>query len=514
MATNAPLSDSNRVFGASLLLQKRDLRMRSGTSKSPLKVVCHLHRGQPMMNRQLPWLPCLAILLAGMLARTSAQAVLEEDTLEKKLQQSHLLDRFGLPGGGAEELFHQRLKAIRTKEIGEVLQKDNRATPEQLDLLRNRQDFIQEYLKKFKFDDLPEQMRKKFAGREGEIEKFIHSLKPEEFLNYAEAAQRLRSGSDATGPQPGGNPPLQPAPPTSETAPANGSGSSPESESRTQESDEANPGDPQANSVLGRWLLQAANRFKDLDPSVRNSPVLRKAIRELSQKIEGADDRWKELDKGANAIAEKWAGLGRAVPLDRLWPEKGFSWPRSLIPDSLPNWHFPETGPRPGSGATFTVPRSGMPDLSERDGWRGLWMLAILLALGLVLWKALGRTPAGSRGDGAGAWKLGPWPVHPTAVQTRDELIRAFEYLSVLHLGPAARHWHHLAIASGLGQLSSQVVSAGGRSGDSAERQRAADQLASLYEQARYAPPTEPLLEAALTTARRDLCLLAGVPVS
>ena len=42
----------------------------------------------------------------------------------------------------------------------------------------------------------------------------------------------------------------------------------------------------------------------------------------------------------------------------------------------------------------------------------------------------------------------------------------------------------------------------------------AAEQLASLYERARYAPPGEPLPEAALATARRDLCLLAGVPAA
>jgi len=115
---------------------------------------------------------------------------------------------------------------------------------------------------------------------------------------------------------------------------------------------------------------------------------------------------------------------------------------------------------------------------------------------------------------GTATWKLGPWPIHPTAVQTREELIRAFEYLSVLLLGPAARHWHHLAIAASLGRSSGATVSARRWGDGSAERRQAAQQLATLYERARYAPPAEPLPEAALATARRDLCLLAGVHLS
>ena len=39
----------------------------------------------------------------------------------------------------------------------------------------------------------------------------------------------------------------------------------------------------------------------------------------------------------------------------------------------------------------------------------------------------------------------------------------------------------------------------------------AADELASFYERARYAPATDSLPEEALASARRSLCLLAGV---
>jgi hypothetical protein len=82
-------------------------------------------------------------------------------------------------------------------------------------------------------------------------------------------------------------------------------------------------------------------------------------------------------------------------------------------------------------------------------------------------------------------------------VRTRDELVRAFEYLALLRLGPAARHRNHREIAADLG--------AGG------PRSAAAERLAGLYEQARYAPPDEVLPDADLAAARADLCLLAGV---
>jgi hypothetical protein len=258
-------------------------------------------------------------------------------------------------------------------------------------------------------------------------------------------------------------------------------------------------------------LLQAANRVKDLDPSLRNSPALRKAIRELSRKIEGADERWKALDNSANAIADKWARLGQALPLDRLVPEKGFSWPRSLTPQS---WNWPQIRPRSGGPAPVAMPHPTMPRTTASDGWRALVALGLLVALGVALQRILTRARAGHLGAGVAGWRLGPWPVDPAAVRTREELIQAFEYLSVLRLGPAARHWHHLAIAAGLGRFSRKAVSTRGWGYLTTERRRAAEQLAYVYERARYAPPGEPLPETALATARRDLCMLAGVPVS
>jgi hypothetical protein len=465
-----------------------------------------------MMTRRLPWLACLAIILAE-LARASAQTILlDDDTFDEKLSRSHLIDeKFGLPTGSAEELFFQRLKTIHTKEIGEGVGK--KMQREELDRLSQNRDFVKDFLQQFEIKQLPAELRKKFAGREDDIEKFIRSMNADDFLKYAREAQGLAPLPKEGGVQPATDPPTTSPPTTAEREPE--SGSPPANESRTQEGTvtETSSSDQPANSVLGRWLLQAADRFKDLDPSLRNSPALRRLVRELSHKMDGTDERWKQLDKGANAIADKFARLGKALPLDRLLPEHGFSWPRGLTGESLPKWHMPETGPPSGPLPPSNSPWSSMPDLTGESGWRALWMLAILTTLGLVLWKTVGRGPAPGD-DAAYAWKLRPWPVHPTAVQTREQLIQAFEYLSVLRLGPAARNWHHWAIASGLGRSSGGAVSGHSWGDGPSERLRAAEQLASLYERARYAPLAEPLPEATLAMARRDLCLLAGVPLS
>ena len=61
--------------------------------------------------------------------------------------------------------------------------------------------------------------------------------------------------------------------------------------------------------------------------------------------------------------------------------------------------------------------------------------------------------------------------MRPSQVSTREDLIRAFEHLAYLLLGPGARSLNHLDVA---GRLSRDD---NGRAG-------AADRLAHLYEQA------------------------------
>jgi hypothetical protein len=82
-------------------------------------------------------------------------------------------------------------------------------------------------------------------------------------------------------------------------------------------------------------------------------------------------------------------------------------------------------------------------------------------------------------------------------VSTRAEVVQAFEFLSLLRFGLDVRTWNHRDIAAALGTESGL--------------RRAAEELAGVYELARYTPDDERLPESSLASARRDLCFLAGL---
>lgn len=152
---------------------------------------------------------------------------------------------------------------------------------------------------------------------------------------------------------------------------------------------------------------------------------------------------------------------------------------------------FAGDAPRPSGGA------SDRGEGLERFALVVVGMIALGAGLYLVkrLWKK------GSELVAETGWRLGPWPVNPAKVSTSEQFIQAFEYLAVLLLGRGARHRNHRQIAAGL----KTTVGAEGQ----AER-AAAEELTAIYEQARYAPVTEPLDGNQLAAARRDLILLAG----
>jgi hypothetical protein len=265
---------------------------------------------------------------------------------------------------------------------------------------------------------------------------------------------------------------------------------------------------PGARSVdeelLARWtrdFLKTAERW-DLDDLAKDSPALREAMRDLQHYF--ADPE--RLTRGWNHKGlERWTTV--------LQPKGG--WLRSLPdlswarPDNLalPSVPRPNVGlPRLGSwGGVRAVGGIGLPRLRGPAGGfalgQGLLWVAVVAVAGLALWQVLRRSGAGVPRGAQAPWKPGPWPVDPAHVATAAQLIQAFEYLSLLHLGQGARSQNHRAIAAHLG----------GDGEQDSQRRQAADELASLYEQARYAPAAETLSAAALACARRDLCFFAGV---
>jgi hypothetical protein len=223
--------------------------------------------------------------------------------------------------------------------------------------------------------------------------------------------------------------------------------------------------------------------------------------------VQNFADLLKDFDQSAEGEALRKAALS---DLDK--PNSGPSSSPSSMSDFLQNVISPQQ-------ARWLTRNLKLPSMPKFDGWSsgpslsagssaggtssvgggletGVWAFALALfgVAAVLALRAAHRQAAGAR---AKAWSAGPWPVHPSRVSTREDLIRAFEHLAFLCLGPAARNLNHLEVAGRLGET------AGDRAGPAAR-------LAHLYEQARYAPPDELLPADQLTAARGDLSTLAG----
>src|SRR5262249_7843965 len=148
------------------------------------------------------------------------------------------------------------------------------------------------------------------------------------------------------------------------------------------------------------------------------------------------------------------------------------------------------------SGHAPTAPGASGNSSQRLSAAQVLTIVALVLVLAFALYK-LARTPWEPENAAEQGFQLGPWPIAPAAIRTRQELIQAFEYFSVLQLGPDARAWNHQDIAR---RLSREL-----KASDDPRRVQATQRLATTYEQARYAPVSDPLPEADLATARNDL---------
>jgi hypothetical protein len=206
-------------------------------------------------------------------------------------------------------------------------------------------------------------------------------------------------------------------------------------------------------------------------------------------KIPGGNDGYL-----AKAVARA-TKVARELPLDKI-ASGDFS-------GVFENWHMPSLprlnfsfGGRDTS--TSGSPGSASGGVGASTGTQFVWVVLVLVLVAF-LWK--GKELLGPKGAATdGAWKLGPWPVRPENVRTRADLVRAFEYLAFLVLGPAARPRNHLDLADALGSTGTEPI-----------RRKVATRLARLYEHARYAPQEEALPDADLKAARCDLTYLAGV---
>jgi hypothetical protein len=230
----------------------------------------------------------------------------------------------------------------------------------------------------------------------------------------------------------------------------------------------------------------------------KNSPWLRDLFKNVLNQKPG-EGGWKLTPLENNEWARRLEGLKAYLPkLGGLFDKLGSPFRNLRLPPIGRRWLG--TPRLPSLPSWPSMPAAPSAPSAEQGGMGFLWLL-FLAGAALLIWKLIGRQRERMAATQARQW-LGPWPIAPTAVRTREELVRAFEYLALLVLGPAARAYHHLEVAGQLGQQPAL---------DAERRREAADHLARVYEKARYAPVDEPLPDEELASARRELCLLAGV---
>jgi hypothetical protein len=268
------------------------------------------------------------------------------------------------------------------------------------------------------------------------------------------------------------------------------------------------PDDPRAKSLDALAALWERNVG-----SLDQTPDLKRALFDLAGGENGFD--FDLTDEGGNSFWDflKNGGADGSSFGDLFDGAGGGKW--SMGDWSLGDWKLPRLGdwgfgsrggggggssppPRPSGGSSGGGWGSGW---GSGGGIGGAWVpfvILFLVVLGVVVWLKVKGLGEGRGAPALAAAGPGGWPIDPRAINTREDVVKAFEYLSVLVCGPAARNWTHGAIADALAELA--------RTGG--ER---AVLLARLYELARYAPLDEPLTRAEVVEARALVCLIAGV---
>ncbi len=448
------------------------------------------------------WIPVLGVFLAFDTPPAHAQLGPPRDAAQPT--RSHNLAPFALPQGNTEEALLERLGQ---KQLAETLKKYG-LKPEEinnLDKLKEKYPELYEQARKLMEQrgvDLgninPEQDAPKLQGLLNDLQKNVPGAAPSQPPTTPPATP---PGNQLPLPpppavQPGaGEVPNPPALPPGEL-PLGGMGV---------------PGEPPAvTSPMSRSIARLAEQVQRWDPGLRNSRAWRGAMAELTGSMGKEDPRWKKLSESLGGFEERWRLWSGAVR-ERFFPNTP-DWLGRLTPKNVPRVQLPSL-PNP----SVSVPAGGPAGGGGPVG--ALLILAGLAVAAVVVWRSWGKLGGAASAARHPGWHLGPWPVEPACVRTRDDLVRAFEYLALRDLGPAARQWNHRLIGHTLGNggtrdapvdlLADTVVALPVHF--VTDRQLAAEHLADLYARARYAPPGEPLTDELLSAARRDLCLLAGV---
>jgi hypothetical protein len=246
------------------------------------------------------------------------------------------------------------------------------------------------------------------------------------------------------------------------------------------------PKPPDAEEGVRDWLKRVLERAEEsnIGEWLRDSPAFQKALHELQGSAHMPDiqphrwglDRFLKLDKLPMPDAATLERLGRFKP---KLPH--------IDPPSLPSLSRPSLP---------AVSAPSMPTTASL-GTLATWLLCLAM-VALLAWQASRWIHLPGRAARTAAQDIGPWPVRPSEVSTRAELVQAFDYLALLRCGVTARSWHHRAVARALADRTAALAD------DAA-------QLAALYERARYTEGAEVLGPDQRDQARAALVRLAGV---
>jgi hypothetical protein len=243
------------------------------------------------------------------------------------------------------------------------------------------------------------------------------------------------------------------------------------------------------------WFERQMGRIVDSAVAEMNNPANAGAFQDAIRALGGIKD---DAEGGQHF---DFAGLWRGASSDAAnWMASRWYWPQALV-DAPKEFYrdFRDALPEIGSsvnGVLANAPTRQLPSASVGVPVETIAWCVLAAVTAAIVWQSVGKKVA-ARVKGVDA-KLGPWPVDPGAVASRDDVVHAFEYLALLRLGIGARTANHLAVAARLGAAESDAA-----------RRGAAAELARLYERARYEPGIVSLDESQIAAARRDLKLLA-----
>ena len=251
----------------------------------------------------------------------------------------------------------------------------------------------------------------------------------------------------------------------------------------------APPARPPLDPVAEEWMEWLEKNFGD-------SPAGQEALKEFATAmgkgdLKGVFDDLPELKNGEWKDFDDWGKANFGEGWKFRPPEWNLGGPGMSGPKfgNGPNWNL-------GGGPNVGTAGMGAPDAAGG----GVSVVAIVigavgaLVLGAILYSKWKKDQEAKIALMAAAARHG---LDLTHIRSRQELVEAFDALTVEKCGAEARNWNHRVVTDTLIDARPAVAAP-------------AQELGDLYQKARYAPPQDDLTGGELTAAERDLRAVAG----